>query len=97
VSPINVIVGIFFLLLPEILIVGATLLSRRWPAFVITWVIAAAVTAFQLWLARIGSGIAVATTGDSGSSLVIGILLLGFVMTTIICGLVMSSKVDQSK
>ena len=93
----SVIIGMVFFLLPEIMIVGATLLSTRWPTFVITWVMAAAVMAFQFWPASIGSGIAVATTGDPGNHLVIGILSFAFVMTTVICALVMSSKVNPSK
>lgn len=48
-SPIYVVVAVVFLLLPEILIVGATLLSARWPAFVLTRVMAAAVMGFQFW------------------------------------------------
>lgn len=91
------VVGVVFLLLPEILIIGATLLSTRWPAFVITWVMAAAVMGFQFWLAGIGAGIAMATTGDLGSNFVIWILSFAFVTTTITCALVMNSKVDRSK
>ena len=96
-NPIYILLGLVFILSPEILLVGVTFWAKRWLTFIVVWVIAASVMGFQLWLAGMASGISVATSGEPGSGILEAILSFAFVLTTIVCALGMSSRLKRDR